>query len=437
VLNRLRTLRFSRQELALIAITALWGSTFLIVHLAMQHSGPWFFVGLRFLVAGLLSAALFHRALRGMRWRDLGAGAAIGVTITLGYGLQTHGLQTVSSSTSAFITAIYVPLVPLLQWVVLRRAPRALTLVGVGLAFVGLLLLAGPDAVRIGLGEGEIATLISTIPIAAEIILISAFARVADVRRVTVVQLIVAGLLGFAVMPLVGEAAPSFSWAWLLPALGLGVASCVIQLTMNWAQRSVSPTRATIIYAGEPVWGGIIGRLAGDRLPFVAVLGAALIVAGVIVSELQPKRRRTAPLPESTDPAYGRGMPTYTASRPLDGDAELYFDYISNPENLPAYFPRMTQAHELPDGKVETTAQVDVDRDGEDETVTSEAEFDVDAAAREVRWSAPGPHEYHGSLRLTDDAAELTIHTTHEHDGIQEALEQSLETIARNLREQV
>lgn len=437
MLHRLRAIRFSRQELALIAITALWGSTFLIVHLAMQHSGPWFFVGLRFLIAGLLSAVLFHRALRGMRWRDLGAGAAIGVTITLGYGLQTHGLQTVSSSTSAFITAIYVPLVPLLQWVVLRRAPRALTLVGVGLAFVGLLLLAGPDAVRIGLGEGEIATLVSTIPIAAEIILISAFARIADVRRVTVVQLIVAGLLGFAVMPMVGEAAPAFSWAWLVPAVGLGVASCVIQLTMNWAQRSVSPTRATIIYAGEPVWGGIVGRLAGDRLPVVAVLGAALIVAGVIVSELQPRRRRAVPLPEAAGPGYGRGMPTYTATRPLDGDADLYFDYISDPENLPAYFPRMTQAHELPDGKVETTAQVDVDRDGEDETVTSEAEFDVDPTAREVRWSAPGPHEYHGALRLTEDAAELTIHTTHEHDGIQEALEQSLETIARNLREQV
>src|SRR6478735_1027081 len=122
-------------------------------------------------------------------------------------------------------------------------------------------------------------------------------------------------------------------------------------------------------------------------------------------------------------------MPTYTATRPLDGDAELYFDYIADPENLPKYFPRMTEAHELPDGKVETTAQVDTDRDGQDETVSSEAEFDVDRAAREVRWSAPGPHEYHGSLRLTDDAAELSIHTTHEHDGIQQALEESLEAI--------
>jgi drug/metabolite transporter (DMT)-like permease len=284
-------LRFSKPEWALIGITAVWGGTFLAVHLAMQHSGPLFFVGLRFVSAGLLSALLFRRALRGMRRIDLGAGAAIGVMILLGYGLQTYGLQTIPSSTSAFITALYVPLVPLLQWVVLRRRPGLLTLLGVALAFVGLLLIAGPQT-GVGLGPGEIATLVSTLPIAAEIILISLFAGRVDLGRVTVVQLLVAGMLSFAMMPLFGEAVPTFSWVWLVAALALGASSCLIQLTMNWAQRSVSPTRATIIYAAEPVWGGVVGRLAGDRLPALAILGAALIVAGTVVSEAKPRTRR-------------------------------------------------------------------------------------------------------------------------------------------------
>ena len=96
-----------------------------------------------------------------------------------------------------------------------------------------------------------------------------------DLGRVTVVQLLVAGLLSFAGMPFAGEAIPAFSWVWLIAALALGASSCLIQLTMNWAQRSVSPTRATIIYSAEPVWGGVIGRLAGDRLPALALAGAA------------------------------------------------------------------------------------------------------------------------------------------------------------------
>ena len=56
-------------------------------------------------------------------------------------------------------------------------------------------------------------------------------------------------------------------------ALGLGIFSAIIQVTMNWAQRSVSPTRATVIYTGEPVWAGIFGRLAGERLPLLALFG--------------------------------------------------------------------------------------------------------------------------------------------------------------------
>jgi drug/metabolite transporter (DMT)-like permease len=286
-----RRLPLSKPELALVLITAVWGATFLIVHIAVQYSGPWFFVGMRFLAAGLISAIVFVRVLPGMRWRDVGAGSAIGVMIYLGYGLQTVGLQTISSSTSAFITALYVPLVPILQWVVFRKAPRLLTWIGVALAFVGLVLLADPGSVGFTFGTGELVTLVSVLPIAVEIILISLFAGKVHLGRVTVVQLLVAGLLSLVMMPVVGEQPPAFSWVWVIAALALGAASCVIQLTMNWAQRSVSPTRATIIYAAEPVWAGIIGRIAGDRLPGIAILGAVLIVAGALVSELNPRKR--------------------------------------------------------------------------------------------------------------------------------------------------
>ncbi len=290
-------MRLRPQELALIAITAVWGATFLLVHWAMEHSGPWFFVGLRFIVAGLISILIFHRSLRGMTWADIGAGASIGLMIYAGYGLQTMGLQTIESSTSAFLTALYVPMVPFAQWLFFRRRPPVLAFVGAGLAFAGLVLIAGPGTLSLSLGLGETVTLISTLPIVGEIILISVFANRIDLGRITVVQLLTAGLLGFATMPVVGEGVPQFSWVWVAAAIGLGAASCVIQLTMNWAQRSVSPTRATIIYAGEPVWAALIGRLAGERLPAAALLGGLLVVLGILASELRIVRRQRRPDP--------------------------------------------------------------------------------------------------------------------------------------------
>ncbi|WP_298284003.1 DMT family transporter [Acidocella sp.] len=281
---------FTKQELALLLITMVWGTTFVIVHLAMRHSGPLFFVGVRFLIAGLLSLALFRPRLRFLTGRELLAGGAIGLSIFLGYGLQSFGLRSITSSSSAFLTGLYVPMVPLLQWLVLRRPPRLLTWGGIALAFAGLSCIAGPAAWHVGLGPGETATLIGAAAIAAEILLIGGFAGEVDSTRVTLIQLFTASLVSFAAMPLVGEPVPGFSWVWLLAALGLGLASALIQLTMNWAQKSVSPARAAIIYAGEPVWGGIAGRLAGDVLSPLAVLGAGLIVAGIVVSELRPRR---------------------------------------------------------------------------------------------------------------------------------------------------
>ncbi len=284
-----RTL-IGRAELALMAVTLLWGGTFLIVHLAMRESGPLFFVGLRFATAALFTLPLAWRVLAGLTRQELLAGFAIGVGIFGGYSLQSWGLATIPSSTSAFITAAYVPLVPILQWIILRRRPRLASWAGVVLAVGGLLLVAAPRD-GLSMGRGEMLTLVSTLAIALEIIFISLWAGRVDVLRVTIVQLAVTALLAFAFMVPMGEAIPPFSWRVILSACGLGLMTAIIQLVMNWAQRTVSPTRATLIYAGEPVWAGIIGRIAGDRLPPSALLGGVLIVAAVLVSEWRFKRK--------------------------------------------------------------------------------------------------------------------------------------------------
>ena len=295
------TFRLSKAELVLVFITMLWGGTFLIVHKVMTVSGPMFFVGLRFAAAALFVGLTCWRTLSGLTPRELKAGVLIGLSIMLGYGLQTVGLQTISSSQSAFITALYVPFVPILQWLVLGRRPGLMPAIGIALAFTGLMLLAGPSGGAVHFSPGEIATLVSAVAIAAEIILIGNYAGSVDVRRVTVVQLATASALSFMLVVPTQERLPDFSWLLLGAAIGLGAMSAVIQVAMNWAQKSVSPTRATLIYAGEPVWAGIVGRIAGDRLPGLALIGGLLIVVAVIVSELKIGTREEKPALTAAD----------------------------------------------------------------------------------------------------------------------------------------
>ncbi|ENN95412.1 DMT family transporter [Bartonella vinsonii] len=282
----------SKQELALFAATVLWGITFLVIHIAVRYSGPLFFVGFRFIVASLLCGTIFWRSMKGVTAYEIFAGMAIGLGMFFGYALQAMGLQTIISSQSAFITALYVPIVPILQWIVFKKPPRLACWIGIVFAFIGLILISGQKPGSFDFSKGEILTLLGALAIAGEVILIGMFANKVDSRRVTIIQLFIGGLFSFFSMPFMGESIPEFSWIWVSIGIGLALMSAIIQLAMNWAQKSISPTRATLIYAGEPIWAGIVGRLAGERLSPLALLGGALILIGIVVAELQPSQWR-------------------------------------------------------------------------------------------------------------------------------------------------
>lgn len=276
-------------QLSLLFMTLIWGGTFIVVQHALNYSSPMFFVGCRFAAAATAVSLLYWRELRGLTRQDCVAGLMIGASIAGGYGMQTVGLQTISSSESAFLTALYVPLVPILLWIIFRKTPHIMTWIGVVTAFVGLILLTGNGLDQLHFSFGQMITLIGSISIALEIIFIGYFSKQVNLARVTVLQLAFASIISFISMPIIGEhQIPAFSWPLLLIAGGLGCASAFIQLVMNWAQRYVDPTQAAIIYAGEPVWAGIIGRIAGERLPLSALLGGALVVCAVIISQIRP-----------------------------------------------------------------------------------------------------------------------------------------------------
>ena len=283
-------LKAKAPQLALILITLIWGGSFITVQYGLNFASPMFFVGCRFAAAMLFVSLFSWKDLTAIQLKEIAAGAVIGLVIALGYGTQTIGLQSISSSETAFLTALYVPLVPILLWLLFRKTPQFMTWCGTVLAFLGLVFLTGNGFGAIQLSFGQIITLLGSVAIAMEIILIGFFAGKVNVRRVTVIQLGFASIFAFCMMPLAGESwNPVFSWPLVIILTGLGFASAAIQLVMNWAQRAVDPAQAAIIYSGEPVWAALIGRIAGERLPLLAILGGVLVVLGVIVSEWKPK----------------------------------------------------------------------------------------------------------------------------------------------------
>ncbi|WP_422643105.1 DMT family transporter [Zavarzinia sp.] len=277
--------------LVLLGITAIWGATFLIIQTALTDSGPLYFQTLRYVVATVCLVAVSGRHLLGVTRLELFVGLATGVAVAVANGMQAVALQWIPSSTSAFLTALYVPLVPIGQWLFMRERPGNVALVGIVMAFVGMALLAGPDALDVEAGRGQILTILSTFIIAFEIVAIGAYAKRMDPRRVSAVQLVTVAVLTFGATGAAGEGIPAHTPLLLACAGGLGVATVMIHVAMYWAQRRLTPTRATLIYAMEPVWAGLIGRAAGERLPLAGLVGAALIVGSIAINALRFRRR--------------------------------------------------------------------------------------------------------------------------------------------------
>ena len=121
------------------------------------------------------------------------------------------------------------------------------------------------------------------------------FAPGSRVLHILLVEMALTAALAFAGMPLVGEPMPAVTPRLLIFIMGLGAASVLIQGVVLWAQKSVPPTRAAVIYASEPAWGGVAGWIAGERVGWVAIAGCALVLAGILVGTRGKRDARKGP----------------------------------------------------------------------------------------------------------------------------------------------
>lgn len=126
-------------------------------------------------------------------------------------------------------------------------------------------------------------------------------------------------------------------------------------------------------------------------------------------------------------------MADHERSHPVETDADRVYALLSDVENLPRYFPQITSARPVGDGDaVDTTAVIDPPGQPERE-VEGEAWFRTDAAARRVEWGAQGESDYHGALTVqengTGSTVVLTLHSPHDHPGIEQSIDDVLERI--------
>ncbi len=276
-------------QLLLVFVTLLWGSTFLTLQIALTWADPVVIVALRFIIASCILACLLRGKILQITHYEWKAGVVVGICIFGVYTLQTIGLQSIASSTSAFLTGLYVGFVPLLQWLIFKNVPQPITIVTIVLAFAGMTLFANPFSVSFSGQMGEWVTVLSALICAAEILSISYFTKGCRPLQLSFTQLITVACLALLTL-LWHEPSRPTQWTsglWIC-VIALAAIVSFVQFGIGWALKYVAAMRATLIYALEPVFAGIIGWLAGEHFGLSELSGAALIILAVLISAWRP-----------------------------------------------------------------------------------------------------------------------------------------------------
>ncbi len=289
---------------ALALAGVLFGSTFLVVQGAVERASVTAFLSARFLLAAAVLWPVARR--RPASGDEVRHGVLAGLSLLAGYLLQTEGLRHTTSATSAFITYLLVVLVPLLHAARTRRPPGGAVVVGVVLSVIGLLLLSGGVA---GFGRGEVLTLLCALAFAVHLLIVGDVTHRHDPFRFTFWQVATVGLACLVPGALSDGGFGFDGGVWAAVAFTAVGATALAFWCMAWGQRVVPEAQAALILLLEPVSAGLLGELTGEHLGPRGALGAALILAGVVVAEAVGRR------PSATAIA---ALPTELGA-PLDG----------------------------------------------------------------------------------------------------------------------
>ena len=288
-MNERRTSRLA--TLALLAMTATWGSTFFLIKDLTDRISALDFLAVRFPIATVALFLIFPRALRTLSADSRRRAAVLGGLYAVAQVLQTVGLAHTPASVSGFITGLYVVCTPMLAAVLLHDRIGSVTWFAVALAMAGVgLLTLQPGG--LAFGYGETLTLVAAVIYALHIVGLGAWSRPEEAMGMSIVQLAVISLVCFLGAVPDGIELPATGRDWASVVYMAVFAGALAMAGQTWAQAHLSPTRCAIIMSMEPVFAAFFAVLAGgEDVTARLAVGGLLVLSAMLIVELLPRRR--------------------------------------------------------------------------------------------------------------------------------------------------
>ncbi len=289
-------------QFLLFLATLAWGSSFLILKNTIEEVPGIFVVGVRFFSASILLGLIFFKKIKNLDKETIKNGIVLGLIVACAYFTQTIGLQYTSPSRNAFVTAVYSIMCPFLIWIMFRKKPNVIHVIGAIISMVGIGLIAfskpedGSSMQLIGDGL----TLVSAVFYALQIIYTDMYAKKKDVISLLTLEFFIAGLIlltyaftvegltqGYDKFILKGDNLMSVIYLTL-------VCTVFAQFAQMFGQKYVSPTHSAIILSLESVFGALFSVIIGtEKLNTMLIIGFVLVFSAILFTELVSIKKKT------------------------------------------------------------------------------------------------------------------------------------------------
>ncbi|HCF49326.1 MAG TPA: EamA family transporter [Syntrophomonas sp.] len=284
-----------KSNLLLLLVAAIWGLAFVAQRVGMEHVGPFTFNGVRFMLGGLSLLPLlfvFRDKTQSLstEFKDaLLPGILAGTVLFIAASLQQIGLVTTTAGKAAFVTSLYLVLVPVLGIFIGQRASASIWL-GCMLAMAGLYLLCIKEAA--GIQPGDLLELIGALFWAFHILIIGYFSRRVDALKLSWFQTLTCSILSLITAAFTETIVMGSLMAAAVPIVYGGVCSVGIAYTLQIVgQKHAPPAAAAIILSMETVFAVLGGfLLIGETMDVREIMGCALMLSGMLASQLQDLR---------------------------------------------------------------------------------------------------------------------------------------------------
>jgi len=284
-------------------VTIIWGGTFMLSKIALDNMSIYYFLGIRFGIAFLVSWSIFHKKMMKVNRKVIKYGIILGLLMFSLYAFQTAGLSYTTASKTAFISGTNVVIVPVLVALLHKKAPEPKVVMSTIIAFMGVGMLSLNGSIdRVNLGD--VLTFISAFAGSLHIIYVGKYTQKVDSVTLAIIQFGVVSLVSFAVSVVFeNPVVPTGVVLWL-DILFLSVfCTSVAFIIQSVAMKYTSPTHIALLFTCIPVFAGIFGYVfLGEVLSGRAMAGAGLIVLSMLLMELKlPKKQDKEAEPKLSD----------------------------------------------------------------------------------------------------------------------------------------